>query len=95
MAPLAFALPFLLFIGLSVAQEPIHVPLTRRSRVARVFNPAEEAYRLRLKYGYLNATPPVRRGAPGRRASSVGVPIINLVIFFFDAVILSHPLLGK
>jgi len=60
-----------------MAQEPIHVPLTRRSRVA-VFNPTEEAYRLRLKYGYANATTPARRGPPGRRASSAAIPIINL-----------------
>jgi len=79
MTPLVFTLPFLLFFGLSLAQEPIHVPLTRRSRVARAFNPIEEAQRLREKY--YPGTAAVRRGPQGRRATSSGVSIINQVIF--------------
>ena len=78
MTPLAFTLPFLLFFGLSLAQNPIHVPLTRRSRVARAFNPTDEAQRLRAKY-YPGAAA-VRRGPQGRRATSSGVSIINQVI---------------
>ncbi|KIM45427.1 hypothetical protein M413DRAFT_24631 [Hebeloma cylindrosporum] len=77
MTPLAFSLPFLLFLGLSLAQEPIHIPLTRRSRVARTFNPTDEADRLRHRYGFANATTAVRRGPQGRRASSAGLSIIN------------------
>jgi cathepsin D len=87
MAPLAFILPLFLFFGLSLAQEPIHIPLTRRSRVARAFNPADEAQRLRQKYGFANGTAAVRRGPQGRRASSTGIPIINQVIPFVNTFI--------
>jgi len=84
MAPLALTLPFLIFLGLSLAQaEPIHIPLTRRSNVARAFSPTDEANKLRSKYGF--GTVPVRRAPQGRRAASAGVPIINQVILALNA----------
>ena len=95
MTPLAFTLPFLLFFGLSLAQEPIHIPLTHRSRVARAFNPTQEAQRLRLKYGFANSTAAVRRGPQGRRASSGGVAIINQVTLVVNTFIVSCLQLGK
>ena len=84
MAPLALTLPLLIFLGLSLAQaEPIHIPLTHRSRVARAFSPTDEANRLRHKYGF--GTAPARRAPQGRRATSSGVPIINQVILALNA----------
>jgi cathepsin D len=95
MAPLAFTLPFLLFFGFSLAQEPIHIPLTHRSRVARAFNPTQEAQRLRLKYGFANDTTALRRGPQGRRATSSGVAIINQVSLVVNTFIVSCSQLGK
>jgi len=76
MITFTLVLPLLLFFSTSIAQGPIHVPLTRQSRVDGVFNPVEEAHRLRRKYSFINGTALIRHVALGRRASTAGVPII-------------------
>ncbi|KAF8971140.1 aspartic peptidase domain-containing protein [Flammula alnicola] len=69
MAPLALALSFLLLPSLSFAADPIHVPLTRRTGSTHKFNITEEALRLRVKYGFANATSLLPRSTGiGRRA---------------------------
>ncbi|PPQ65448.1 hypothetical protein CVT26_000100 [Gymnopilus dilepis] len=81
MPSLAVAFSLLLLPTLSFAQEPIHVPLTRRAPSAVSFDPNEEALRLRMRYGFVKPddVPPSsrRRRAPIRRASSAGIPVTN------------------
>ncbi|KAF8961369.1 aspartic peptidase domain-containing protein [Flammula alnicola] len=78
MAPLALALSFLLLPSLSLAADPIHVPLTRRTGSTHKFNIIEEALRLRVKYGFANATTLLPRSTGiGRRAASAGIPVTN------------------
>ena len=83
MPSLAVAFSLLLLPTLSFAQEPIHVPLTRRAPSAVSFDPNEEALRLRMRYGFVKPddVPPSsrRRRAPIRRASSAGIPVTNQV----------------
>ncbi|KAF8176802.1 aspartyl protease [Pholiota molesta] len=75
MAPLAFALPFLLLPTLALGLDPIHVPLSRRSS-NRKLDIEKEALRLRTKYGY--ATPIAPRSAGiGRRGSAVDIAVTN------------------
>jgi len=76
MPSLALALSFLLLPSLSLAADPIHVPLSRRSVSARRFDPVKEAHKLRVKYGFDQPAPTTRRRG-SRRATSAGIPVTN------------------
>ncbi|KAF8160631.1 aspartic peptidase domain-containing protein [Crassisporium funariophilum] len=75
---LTLTLLLLLLPTLAVA-DPIHVPLSRRSRVSNhTFDFQGEAHRLRVKYGFAapNETLAFPRRA-GKRANSIGIPVVN------------------
>jgi len=76
MPSLALALSFLLLPSLSLAADPIHVPLSRRSLSARRFDPVKEAHKLRVKYGFDQPASTTRRRG-SRRATSAGISITN------------------
>jgi len=81
MVPLSLiSLPFFLLPWLTLAEDPIHIELQRRSSPQRRgFDYGKEAERVRNRYGY-GATPSGRR----RRATS-SIPIINQVCGRYDA----------
>jgi len=79
MAPRSLALTLLLLPTLAVVADPIHVPLSRRSRTSnRTLDLSGEAHRLRVKYGFAapNDTLAFPRRA-GKRANSAGIPVVN------------------
>ncbi|PPQ63733.1 hypothetical protein CVT24_004242 [Panaeolus cyanescens] len=79
MAPLTFALPLLLLPVISVVAEPIHVPLSRRAPSGPL-NLSAEAEKLRYRYGFKkhdNLKELFNVGRIGKRASSVGIPVVN------------------
>lgn len=65
---------------LAIAMEPIHIPITRRTRTAPV-DLNERARRLRVKYGFENSTSISSRGNSrlGGRASTVSISTTNHV----------------
>ncbi|KAJ3505622.1 hypothetical protein NLJ89_g7319 [Agrocybe chaxingu] len=75
MAPLSLTLPFVLLPALALAQEPIHVPLSRRSRGAHL-DLNKEADKLRNRYGFANGTTGTIPRRSGKRASA-DIPIVN------------------
>lgn len=76
MAPaLHLALAFLLFPTL-ILSEPLHVSLTHRRQTRSIGNWADEANKLRKRYGY--ATAPSHRRRSSRRAAA-DIPILDQV----------------
>ncbi|KAE9403076.1 acid protease [Gymnopus androsaceus JB14] len=72
---------FILYTVPSVTAEPIHIPVTRRSRAGArdVHYYAATADRIRSKYGFATSNKSKRNvlNRLGRRASSAGISIIN------------------
>ncbi|KAF8889728.1 aspartic peptidase domain-containing protein [Gymnopilus junonius] len=66
-------LPLLLFAlsSLSLAVDPIHIPLTRRLTSSQPFDPIKEAYKVKVKYDFIDESSLLRRG------TSAGIPVIN------------------
>lgn len=65
--------------ALGVVADPVHIPLSRRTRSVPV-DLKEKARLLRIKYGLENTTSVSTRGArPSRRASTTSIPTTNHV----------------
>lgn len=75
MAPLSLlCLSVFLLTPLSLAQDPVHIPLVRRSSIgARSFDYVSEAERLRDRYGY------TRPSNETTKRATAAIPIINQV----------------
>jgi hypothetical protein len=77
MAPFPVLALFVLAASSIAAAEPIHVPITRRSKNTRVLDLKEETFRLRQRYGRTNSTS--LNGKSTKRATAAGIPVINQV----------------
>lgn len=77
MAPFPALALFALAAASIAAAEPLHVPISRRSKNARSLDLKEEIFRLRQRYGRTNATS--LGGKSTKRATAAGIPVINQV----------------
>jgi len=75
MAPAVHLALALFFLPTLILSEPLHVSLTHRRQTKLISNWADEANKLRVKYGYPLATSQRRRSS--RRATSAGIPILD------------------
>ncbi|KAF5327777.1 hypothetical protein D9619_004889 [Psilocybe cf. subviscida] len=75
MAPFPALALFTLAVSSIAAAEPIHVPISRRSKNSRILDLKEETFRLRQRYGRTNATS--LEGKSAKRATAAGIPVIN------------------
>ena len=79
MTLLAVALSLLAAPCLSEAIDPVHVPLTRRHASPGSFDPNLEAYKVKLKYGFIDGNTPAPLPRRVRRGTAAAVPITNQV----------------
>ncbi|PPR01067.1 hypothetical protein CVT26_016014 [Gymnopilus dilepis] len=77
MTLLAVALSLLAAPCLSEAIDPVHVPLTRRHASPGSFDPNLEAYKVKLKYGFIDGNTPAPLPRRVRRGTAAAVPITN------------------
>jgi cathepsin D len=75
MAPFPALALFALAASTIAAAEPIHVPISRRSKNTRVLDLKEEVFRLKQRYGRTNATSLDAKST--KRATTAGIPVIN------------------
>ena len=82
----------LLFFPSLILSESLHVPLGHRRQTKLSGNWGDEANKIRRRYGYQTVPSQSRRS--NRRASSVGIPILDqvgiVIVFFF-----SHQLITR
>ncbi|KAF9053233.1 aspartic peptidase domain-containing protein [Panaeolus papilionaceus] len=71
-----FLLLTLILTTLTIATNPVHIPLTKRG-LTRPDNLVAEADKLRLKYGHRTTEEFRDQRNIMRRASSIGIPVIN------------------
>ena len=88
MAPALHLALALLFFPTVILSDSLHVPLTHRRQTKSIRDWADEANRLRRRYGYPTATPQSRH--PNSRAIA-GIPMLDQVDIVIVIVHINSP----